>query len=170
MMRFGVYESCWSSHFPWLPEWTPQQVYTALYGGLAGAISVVGNTPLDVIKTRMQVPLRQSLNLHLIALTERDLTRQGTRTHSTVQSKRIETRDSSLSTKEPCHAWHALLLTLPLFLCFTRKCLNCWMSYAPSNALCKMIKRLRNLMRDTFVYLVSLGSEKQHPFSIFNQD
>merc|ERR1711892_2234 len=54
MMRFGVYESCWSSHFPWLPEWTPQQVYTALYGGLAGAISVVGNTPLDVIKTRMQ--------------------------------------------------------------------------------------------------------------------
>lgn len=54
MMRFGVYETCWSSHSPWLPSWTPDQVYTAIYGGLAGAVSVLGNTPLDVVKTRMQ--------------------------------------------------------------------------------------------------------------------
>ena len=26
-----------------------------MYGGLAGAVSVLGNTPLDVVKTRMQV-------------------------------------------------------------------------------------------------------------------
>jgi len=25
-----------------------------MYGGLAGAVSVLGNTPLDVVKTRMQ--------------------------------------------------------------------------------------------------------------------
>jgi len=54
MMRFGVYESCWTAHSPWLPAWTPDQVYTAMYGGLAGAVSVLGNTPIDVVKTRMQ--------------------------------------------------------------------------------------------------------------------
>ena len=30
---------------------------TALFGGIAGAASVFGNTPLDVVKTRMQVCL-----------------------------------------------------------------------------------------------------------------
>lgn len=30
-------------------------VITGLFGAVAGAVSVFGNTPLDVIKTRMQV-------------------------------------------------------------------------------------------------------------------
>ena len=31
------------------------KLVTGLFGGFAGACSVLGNTPLDVIKTRMQV-------------------------------------------------------------------------------------------------------------------
>ena len=37
--------------------------HTAVYGGLAGAASVLGNTPVDVVKTRMQVRL-ECFRLH----------------------------------------------------------------------------------------------------------
>lgn len=33
-------------------------VVTAMFGATAGAASVFGNTPLDVVKTRMQVGIR----------------------------------------------------------------------------------------------------------------
>jgi hypothetical protein len=33
-------------------------VVTAIFGATAGAASVFGNTPLDVVKTRMQVSIR----------------------------------------------------------------------------------------------------------------
>ena len=36
-------------------------VRTFFIGGLAGAASVFGNTPIDVIKTRMQVRLMMSI-------------------------------------------------------------------------------------------------------------
>ena len=32
-------------------------LYTGLFGGIAGACSVFGNTPIDVIKTRLQVSI-----------------------------------------------------------------------------------------------------------------
>ena len=32
-------------------------VYTTFFGGFAGFVSVIGNTPIDVVKTRMQVTL-----------------------------------------------------------------------------------------------------------------
>lgn len=34
---------------------------TAIFGATAGAASVFGNTPLDVVKTRMQVQIVSSL-------------------------------------------------------------------------------------------------------------
>ena len=42
-------------------------VRTFFIGGLAGAASVFGNTPIDVIKTRMQVRLMMSI--HCLCLT-----------------------------------------------------------------------------------------------------
>lgn len=39
-------------------------VITGLFGAVAGAASVFGNTPVDVIKTRMQVSDRTSLYLY----------------------------------------------------------------------------------------------------------
>jgi len=53
MIRFGVMDSLKA----WHVERTgsgPNIIYTAIYGGLAGAASVLGNTPIDVVKTRMQ--------------------------------------------------------------------------------------------------------------------
>ena len=62
-IRFFVMDS--------LKEWyrggDPQKnipiLVTALFGGFAGACSVFGNTPLDVIKTRMQVSVENSFKL-----------------------------------------------------------------------------------------------------------
>lgn len=64
MIRFGVMDSLKA----WHVERTgsgPSIIYTAIYGGLAGAASVLGNTPVDVVKTRMQVMLidRKKTNL-----------------------------------------------------------------------------------------------------------
>ena len=42
----------------WYREGDPKKpipkIIVGLFGGLAGAASVLGNTPLDVVKTRMQ--------------------------------------------------------------------------------------------------------------------
>ena len=65
MIRFFVYEN--------LKHWIQGNDYnkdigmlkTALCGATAGAASVFGNTPIDVIKTRMQVrphPLGHMIN------------------------------------------------------------------------------------------------------------
>jgi hypothetical protein len=55
MIRFFVYSNLKS----WLQEGDNSKdigaVRTFLIGGVAGAASVFGNTPVDVVKTRMQV-------------------------------------------------------------------------------------------------------------------
>ena len=57
MIRFGVMDSLKAYHKD--NGWGPMKWYhTAVYGGLAGAASVIGNTPIDVVKTRMQVRLK----------------------------------------------------------------------------------------------------------------
>ncbi len=37
------------------------KLITGLFGGIAGTASVFGNTPIDVVKTRMQVSLQCDL-------------------------------------------------------------------------------------------------------------
>ena len=58
MIRFFVYSNLKS----WLQEGDNSKdigaVRTFLIGGVAGAASVFGNTPVDVVKTRMQVRCR----------------------------------------------------------------------------------------------------------------
>lgn len=58
MIRFGVMDSLKAWHVDRTGA-APGIIYTAVYGGLAGAASVIGNTPIDVVKTRMQVKLAQ---------------------------------------------------------------------------------------------------------------
>lgn len=72
MIRFFVYEN--------LKHWIQGDDYgkdigtikTALCGATAGAASVFGNTPIDVIKTRLQVhtlpPCRESCNVCILFL------------------------------------------------------------------------------------------------------
>lgn len=55
MIRFFVYSNLKN----WLQDGDPKKdigsVRTFIIGGIAGAASVFGNTPVDVVKTRMQV-------------------------------------------------------------------------------------------------------------------
>jgi solute carrier family 25 citrate transporter 1 len=55
MIRYFVYSNLKS----WLQDGDPKKdigsVRTFIIGGIAGAASVFGNTPVDVVKTRMQV-------------------------------------------------------------------------------------------------------------------
>ena len=55
MIRFFVYTNLKS----WLQGGDPKKdigsIRTFIIGGIAGAASVFGNTPVDVVKTRMQV-------------------------------------------------------------------------------------------------------------------
>lgn len=54
MIRFGVMDTLKARHVEKNNGERPGILYTALYGGIAGAASVFGNTPIDVVKTRMQ--------------------------------------------------------------------------------------------------------------------
>lgn len=54
MIRFGVMDTLKAKHLERTNGERPGILYTALYGGIAGAASVFGNTPVDVVKTRMQ--------------------------------------------------------------------------------------------------------------------
>jgi len=54
MIRFGVMDSLKAWHSDKYAGEKPGILHTALYGGIAGAASVLGNTPIDVVKTRMQ--------------------------------------------------------------------------------------------------------------------
>lgn len=55
MIRFFVYSNLKN----WLQDGDPKKdigsIRTFIIGGIAGAASVFGNTPVDVVKTRMQV-------------------------------------------------------------------------------------------------------------------
>ena len=53
-VRFWVVESFRSWHTGGDPTQKVSTLYMGLYGGIAGALSVIANTPLDVVKTRMQ--------------------------------------------------------------------------------------------------------------------
>lgn len=46
------------------PNKTINPLITGLFGAFAGAASVFGNTPMDVIKTRMQVCIKNIKILH----------------------------------------------------------------------------------------------------------
>lgn len=54
MIRFGVMDSLKAWHLERNNGVAPGILWIAFYGGLAGAASVIGNTPVDVVKTRMQ--------------------------------------------------------------------------------------------------------------------
>jgi len=53
MIRFGVMDWLKARHRERNGA-GPNMLFTGIYGGLAGAASVIGNTPIDVVKTRMQ--------------------------------------------------------------------------------------------------------------------
>ena len=54
-MRFFVVESLKDQYRAGDPKKSVPKLLTGLFGAIAGAVSVLGNNPLDVIKTRMQV-------------------------------------------------------------------------------------------------------------------
>lgn len=54
MIRFGVMDTLKARHLNTYGGERPGVLHTALYGAIAGAASVLGNTPIDVVKTRMQ--------------------------------------------------------------------------------------------------------------------
>ena len=68
MIRFGVMDTLKARHAEKHNGAGPGILYTALYGGIAGAASVFGNTPIDVVKTRMQVCRRKTCKTALINL------------------------------------------------------------------------------------------------------
>ena len=53
-IRFWCVETLRNWHTDGDPNKKVSPIFMGLYGGIAGAASVLGNTPLDVIKTRMQ--------------------------------------------------------------------------------------------------------------------
>lgn len=53
-MRFYVMETCKNYYRGGDPSKPVPKLIVGLFGGLAGAVSVFGNTPIDVVKTRMQ--------------------------------------------------------------------------------------------------------------------
>ncbi|XP_064108246.1 putative tricarboxylate transport protein, mitochondrial isoform X2 [Macrobrachium nipponense] len=53
-MRFYVMETCKDAYRGGDPTKPVPKLIVGLFGGLAGAVSVFGNTPIDVVKTRMQ--------------------------------------------------------------------------------------------------------------------
>ncbi|KAG7175916.1 tricarboxylate transport protein-like [Homarus americanus] len=53
-MRFYVMETCKDKYRGGDPTKPVPKLLVGVFGGLAGAVSVFGNTPIDVVKTRMQ--------------------------------------------------------------------------------------------------------------------
>ena len=54
-MRFYVVETCKNWYTAGDPNKSIPVFLTGIFGGVAGAVSVLGNTPIDVVKTRLQV-------------------------------------------------------------------------------------------------------------------
>ena len=54
IIRFYVMETCKDWYRKGDPTAHVPKLIVGMFGGFAGACSVLGNTPLDVVKTRMQ--------------------------------------------------------------------------------------------------------------------
>ena len=54
-IRFYVMETCKDWYKGGDPKKPVPKLVVGLFGAVAGAASVFGNTPIDVVKTRMQV-------------------------------------------------------------------------------------------------------------------
>lgn len=73
-IRFFVMETCKDLYRGGDPKKPIPTIVTGAFGAFAGACSVFGNTPIDVVKTRMQVlllTLKQQRNLCMKSLPKR---------------------------------------------------------------------------------------------------
>ena len=124
-MRFYVMETLKDWYRGGDPNKKINKLVVGGFGLVAGAVSVFGNTPVDVVKTRWVIFLLSDLTVYLqtnrtlISLLSLSSTeckaskRRSTRTPCTVQSQSPKTKDQWRSTRAPCRDWAVSVSMLP---------------------------------------------------------